>query len=114
MTVPASTVRAPVLSRAPVPNRAPNRAPVPSRAVVARATPEFKPSEEDFREAITYAVRGARELCETGDEIQCAIAWEVVEELSMAAADARPDAFDPIDSFCEDDPAAAECRVYDV
>lgn len=100
-----------VLVRARIPVGLPR-----GRAVVARATPEFTPSQEDFRDAIAYATRVAREICEGGDggENHCAIAWEVVEELGVAAADARPEAFDPIDSFCEDDPAAVECRVYDV
>jgi hypothetical protein len=87
-------------------------------AARARASPrhhEFTPSREEFQAAIEYARQAAEEVCEASEKaVECALMWEVVEELSAAAADARPEALDPIDVFCDDDPSAVECRSYDV
>lgn len=43
-----------------------------------------------------------------------AAAWDTVEELSAAASHAK-DATkeDPLEKFCEEDPSADECRVYE-
>ena len=42
-------------------------------------------------------------------------AWDEVEELSAAASHARDRKkdSDPLDEFCEDNPAADECRTYE-
>lgn len=44
-----------------------------------------------------------------------AAAWDTVEELSAAASHAKDNAQkeDPLEKFCEDDPSADECRVYE-
>jgi len=44
-----------------------------------------------------------------------ASAWDTVEELSAAASHAKDNAQkeDPLEKFCEDDPSADECRVYE-
>lgn len=43
-----------------------------------------------------------------------AAAWDTVEELSAAASHAKESAKeDPLEKFCEEDPSADECRVYE-
>lgn len=44
-----------------------------------------------------------------------AAAWDTVEELSAAASHAKDNKVveDPLEKFCEEDPSADECRVYE-
>ena len=74
--------------------------------ILVRAEPE-SPVEEAIKEAV--------EVCDTEDANKCAEAWDEVEELSAAAADARQKAkeADPLEKYCEDSPDADECRVYE-
>lgn len=60
----------------------------------------------------------AREVCEIkGDgSAECAAAWDAVEELQAEAAHQRDRGEENKNSFqqyCDDNPEAAECRVYD-
>ncbi|NJO41679.1 MAG: hypothetical protein HC769_20220 [Cyanobacteria bacterium CRU_2_1] len=60
----------------------------------------------------------AREVCEIkGDgSIECAAAWDVVEELQAEASHQKQKAEPAKTSFqqyCEANPEADECRVYD-
>ncbi|WPT12071.1 Calvin cycle protein CP12 [Picochlorum sp. SENEW3] len=78
-----------------------------SRAVLVRSAPK--------KEQIDQAVKDAEEACDGGDAGECASAWDTVEELSAAASHAKDNAQkeDPLEKFCEDDPSADECRVYE-
>lgn len=70
-------------------------------------------------EAIQAAVIEARAACEQNgvESSQCAVAWEVVEELQAERCHLRQrnqhqeTAFE---RYCNENPDAAECRVYDV
>jgi CP12 domain len=58
----------------------------------------------------------ARAVCDTKGEAskECAAAWDVVEELQAEASHQRE--VKPKSSFeqyCDDNPDAAECRIYD-
>ncbi|MGF1492388.1 MAG: Calvin cycle protein CP12 [Microcoleaceae cyanobacterium] len=58
----------------------------------------------------------ARSVCDTqgGTSSECAAAWDAVEELQAEASHQKQEK--PKNSFevyCEDNPEAAECRVYD-
>ncbi|MBW4659283.1 MAG: Calvin cycle protein CP12 [Drouetiella hepatica Uher 2000/2452] len=59
----------------------------------------------------------AREVCEIkGDgSSDCAAAWDVVEELQAEAAHQREKAPEKnsLQQYCDDNPDALECRVYD-
>lgn len=46
--------------------------------------------------------------------IQVAIAWETVEELLSAKARQRETAETPFECYCQLNPDAPECRVYDL
>lgn len=58
----------------------------------------------------------ARQVCNTEGVTsgQCAAAWEAVEELQAEASHKRQEpqktAFD---KYCDDNPDAAECRLYE-
>ncbi|HEY9630229.1 MAG: Calvin cycle protein CP12 [Oscillatoriophycideae cyanobacterium NC_groundwater_1537_Pr4_S-0.65um_50_18] len=59
----------------------------------------------------------AREVCgiEGGTSSACAAAWDAVEELQAEAAhqrDKEPEK-NSLQQYCDDNPDALECRVYD-
>ncbi len=59
----------------------------------------------------------ARAVCDTsgGASQECAAAWDAVEELQAEAAHQRETTPQKtsFDKYCDDNPEAAECRVYD-
>lgn len=58
----------------------------------------------------------ARRACETsGDSsAECAAAWDAVEELQAEASHKRQvKPKSSLEKYCDDNPEAAECRVYD-
>lgn len=61
------------------------------------------------------AIKEAQEACDTGNEAECATAWDTVEELSAAKAhkEAQEGRKDPLEEYCEEVPEADECRVYE-
>ncbi|KAL4548005.1 hypothetical protein Ndes2526B_g07217 [Nannochloris sp. 'desiccata'] len=79
----------------------------PRRAMLVRSAPE--------QAQIDNAVKEAQEACAGGDKGECATAWDTVEELSAAASHAKEQAkkLDPLEQFCEGNPDADECRVYE-
>ena len=68
------------------------------------------------REAIYEAIEEAEETCASASAAECAVAWDIVEELSAAAASRTGD--DPLEDervdMCEADPFDPECRMYDI
>jgi len=67
---------------------------------------------------VESAVKDAEKACEGGTAGECAAAWDNVEEISAAIAhkkanDIANNADDPLEKYCEDNPDADECRVYD-
>lgn len=71
----------------------------------------------DIQEKIDKEREAAREVCDlegaaSGD---CAAAWDAVEELQAEASHQRESTPEKnsLEQYCEDNPDAAECRVYD-
>jgi len=80
------------------------------------ATPTLEQSvalEKRMQDALSQA----RETCanEGATSKACAVAWDIVEELQAAHSHQKgqeqPSEFE---GFCDDNPNAEECRVYDV
>ncbi|GAB4841775.1 hypothetical protein Ancab_022498 [Ancistrocladus abbreviatus] len=71
---------------------------------------------DKLSDKVAESVKEAEELCE-GDPTsgECVAAWDTVEEMSAAASHARDrkEEFDPLESFCKDNPESDECRTYD-
>lgn len=61
------------------------------------------------------AIAQAREACQAGsDSPDCATAWDIVEELQAELAHRRQSTpQNSLDVYCEQNPDALECRVYD-
>jgi hypothetical protein len=71
----------------------------------------------DIQNQIEKERQQAREVCSTegGSSEQCAAAWDAVEELQAEAAHQKSDdkPKTSFDQYCDENPDAAECRVYD-
>lgn len=76
-----------------------------------------QPKEITLSKEIQAAIDTARAICaEKGTASQeCAIAWEVVEELQAEASHQQAKIHrSAFDEYCEEFPEAAEARMYDV
>ncbi len=71
----------------------------------------------NIQEKIDQERQQAREVCGTegGASQECAAAWDAVEELQAEAAHQRQNQpkKNSLQQYCEDNPEAAECRVYE-
>ena len=76
-----------------------------------------KPKQLFLEDQIEAAREEARAICQQQGDASpaCAAAWDAVEELQMAAADQRSEQQEKtsFQSYCEENPNAAECRIYD-
>jgi hypothetical protein len=70
--------------------------------------------EQDLQNSIEQA----RTACSTNGALsnECAVAWDVVEEIQAAIADRRTikQAKNSLQQYCDERPDALECRIYDV
>ncbi len=71
----------------------------------------------DINQQIQQETENARNVCSTegatsGD---CAAAWDAVEELQAEASHQRQQEAPKtsLEKYCDDNPEAVECRVYD-
>jgi hypothetical protein len=70
----------------------------------------------NIHEQIEQEREQARKACETSGETssECAAAWDAVEELQAEASHQRQvKPKNSLEQYCDDNPDAAECRVYD-
>lgn len=71
----------------------------------------------NIEEKIEKEREQARQVCdlEGAQSGDCAAAWDAVEELQAEAAHQRQEehAKTSLEQYCDDNPDAAECRVYD-
>jgi len=76
---------------------------------------ETNETMSDIQEKIDHALEEARTACNSNPEsTECAVAWDEVEELQAEASHQRQ--VKPKTSFekyCDDNPDAVECRLYD-
>ncbi|MEA5512630.1 Calvin cycle protein CP12 [Nodularia sp. UHCC 0506] len=72
--------------------------------------------QEKIQETIELEVEQARNVCDTSgsNSAECAAAWDAVEELQAEAAHQRSKKpKNSLEQYCDDNPEAAECRVYE-
>jgi uncharacterized protein YgiB involved in biofilm formation len=70
----------------------------------------------NIKEQILVEVKQARETCETSgtDSQECAVAWETVEELQSELSHQKQEKpKNSLEIYCDDNPEADECRLYD-
>jgi uncharacterized protein YgiB involved in biofilm formation len=70
-----------------------------------------------IQEKIQEELKQAREVCSTTGvhSKECAAAWDAVEELQAEASHQRQDAKykSSLEKYCDDNPEAVECRIYE-
>ena len=73
-------------------------------------------SNKSIKTQLSQAIKEARSECQTyGIQTQeCAIAWDVVEELQTAITRAQEMPKTSLERYCEENPDAAECRIYEI
>ncbi|MBD2197924.1 MULTISPECIES: Calvin cycle protein CP12 [Calothrix] len=86
--------------------------------VVQAAVNAHQNGVKTLDQAIKEAINEARTTCDrNGDNSpNCAVAWEIVEELQAEKAhqqQAKKRKTD-LESYCEQHPEAVECLIYDV
>ena len=68
-------------------------------------------------EKIQSELKQAREVCDISgsNSAECAAAWDAVEELQAEASHQRQTQpkKSSFEQYCEDNPEAAECRLYE-
>ncbi len=74
-------------------------------------------SMSDIQEKIEDELKQARAACDVSgsNSPECAAAWDAVEELQSEAAhqrQAKPKK-NSLEVYCDDNPEAAECRIYE-
>ena len=70
----------------------------------------------DIKEKIDQERQEAREACDLNGATspECAAAWDAVEELQAAASHQKvEEPKSSLDQYCDENPEAAECRIYD-
>jgi len=70
----------------------------------------------DVSQKLESAVKEAKDTCETSTTADCAVAWDTVEELSAELKKKKESEAansDPLEQYCESNPEADECRVYE-
>lgn len=72
----------------------------------------------NIQEKIEQELEQAREACDSSGATsgECAAAWDAVEELQAEASHQRTQASqtkNSLEKYCDDNPDAAECRIYD-
>jgi predicted nuclease with TOPRIM domain len=73
-------------------------------------------ANSDIQEKIQEEVEEARAVCDTAgsNSPECAAAWDAVEELQAEASHKRQSKpKNSLEQYCDDNPEAAECRVYE-
>ncbi len=70
----------------------------------------------NIQEQIEQEREQARQACETSGatSAECAAAWDAVEELQAEASHKRQvKPKNSLEQYCDDNPDAVECRIYD-
>ncbi len=70
----------------------------------------------DIQEKITEEVEQARTVCDISgsNSAECAAAWDAVEELQAEASHQRQTKpKNSLEQYCDDNPEAIECRLYE-
>lgn len=70
----------------------------------------------DIQEKIEQELQEAREVCDVSgsNSKECAAAWDAVEELQAEASHRKQEKpKNSLEQYCDDNPEAAECRVYE-
>jgi len=70
----------------------------------------------DIKDKIQEELQEARAVCDTSgsNSAECAAAWDAVEELQAEASHQRQSKpKNSLEKYCDENPEADECKIYD-
>lgn len=69
-----------------------------------------------IEQRLNTLIESAHDVCSTNGTISddCAAAWDAVEEVQAEISHRRSTVKTSLVVFCDDNPDAPECRIYDV
>ncbi|MBW4508646.1 MAG: Calvin cycle protein CP12 [Scytonematopsis contorta HA4267-MV1] len=73
-------------------------------------------AQPKIQETIAEELENARTVCDASgaNSAECAAAWDAVEELQAEASHQKQEKpKTSLEQYCDDNPEAVECRVYD-
>ena len=71
-------------------------------------------SSDNLNQKLLEAIAKARSLSEQGKAKLAAVAWDEVEELRAKISEQQAEAKTYFEQYCEDNPWAGGCLIYDV
>lgn len=101
--------------------KAASNIPVPD-SLAGEVQQEIKKAASNIATSIEELIENEREQAHTvcdikgGNSAECAAAWDAVEELQAEAYHQRTSRTKPkttLERYCDDNPDADECRIYD-
>lgn len=106
------------LTPPPTPSRQrPRLTPPPHAPPLPYPPPPAHKKSPQAQKVLEEALKEAEETCDDKGvkSAECAVAFDNAEEISAAIAHKKADAArsDPLEQFCESNPDADECRIYD-
>ena len=90
--------------------------PVLSSVRSARIVRCHTASPTDAKQVLHDAIQTAEYVCADAplDEIECAIAWDNVDEIRRGVYLREEALADPLEAFCVENEDADECRIFDL
>lgn len=86
--------------------------------VIQAAVTAYQNETTTLEEAILAAITEASATCDRqgNNSADCAVAWDIVQELQAQIANQQPSykRKTPLEIYCEENPGAIECLIYDV
>jgi hypothetical protein len=70
----------------------------------------------DLEQELQVLLQQARAACKLNGDVsnECAAAWDAVEEIQAELAHRKVAQKNSLESYCDRNPDADECRIYDV
>jgi poly(3-hydroxybutyrate) depolymerase len=68
---------------------------------------------QETKTPVESAIESAKKTCDDGTTQECAAAWDEVEELAANASHRKEAKQTDLEEYCDDNPEADECRVYE-
>ena len=72
------------------------------------------PTSDRLSHKIQETIAKARSLSEQGKDKLAALAWDEVKELKAEITKPKAEVKTNFEQYCEDNPWAGNCRIYDV
>jgi uncharacterized protein YgiB involved in biofilm formation len=77
---------------------------------------QSKANAQPMEQQLDQLIDQAHDACKTSGDVssECAAAWDAVEEVQAAMSDKRDRQKTKFQNYCDENPDASECRIYDV